>query len=96
MADQRGKSSRDDGVGRRPTSPEEEHPAGDAGHVCSVAFCPIGLALSAARPMKPDAIEHLLVAGRELLLAVGAMLDARADEIGDRDAPSALEKIDIA
>jgi hypothetical protein len=68
---------------------------GAAGHVCNVAFCPIGLALSAVQPMKPDVIEHLLLAGREFFLAAKAVLDARADELKDDGVSTTFEKIDI-
>ena len=65
-----------------------------AAHVCDVAFCPIGLALSAVQPMKPDVIEHLLMAGREFFLAAKAVMDARADDLS-KGGPSTFEKIDI-
>ena len=38
-------------------------------HVCPVGFCPIGMALSSMERSGPDALEHLLAAGREVLLA---------------------------
>jgi hypothetical protein len=60
-----------------------------------VAFCPIGLALTAVQPMKPDVVEHLLVAGRELFLAVKALLEVRADDLAHDGASSTFEKIDI-
>jgi hypothetical protein len=67
------------------------------GHVCTVAFCPIALTLSAVEPLKPDVIEHLLVAGREFFLAAKAVMDARAEELGrEGTSPTRLEKIDIA
>lgn len=88
----------------RPTH-EEEPTAGasstgpeakvETGHVCSVAFCPIGLALTAVQPLKPDVVEHLLVAGREFLLAAKAMLEVRADDLANDGGPSPFEKIDI-
>ena len=87
---------------RRTTAPKTDEP--DAGseqrhpgaeHVCNVAFCPIGLALSAVQPLKPDVVEHLLVAGREFLLAARALLDARGDELRKDGAAATLEKIDI-
>jgi hypothetical protein len=62
-------------------------------HVCSVAFCPISMALSAVEGAKPDAVEHLLAAGREFLLATKAVLDARAAQTGGGS--TRLEKIDI-
>jgi hypothetical protein len=68
--------------------------AGDAGsHVCSVAFCPISMALSAVEGARPDAVEHLLAAGREFLLATKAVLDERAAQSGPSS--TRLEKIDI-
>ena len=72
-----------------------DEPGSGAGHVCDVAFCPIGLALSAIQPMKPDVIEHLLVAGREFFLAAKALMDARADELSKDGSSSSFEKIDI-
>ena len=62
-------------------------------HVCTVAFCPISMALSAVEGAKPDAVEHLLAAGREFLLATKAVLDARAAQSGGSS--TKLEKIDI-
>lgn len=68
---------------------------GGARHVCDVAFCPIGLALSAVQPLKPDVVEHLLVAGREFLLAAKAVIDARVAADGDGGPAPTLERIDI-
>jgi hypothetical protein len=73
-----------------------ESSAADTGEsrVCNVGFCPIALTLSAVEPIKPDVVEHLLIAGRELLLAARSVLDARADAV-EHDATSRLEKIEI-
>ena len=60
--------------------------------VCPVGFCPIGMALSAVQGARPDAVEHLLAAGREFLLAARAVIDARTGESG---ASSTLERIEI-
>ena len=62
-------------------------------HMCSVAFCPISMALSAVEGARPDAVEHLLAAGREFLLATKAVLDARAAQSGAGS--TGLQKIDI-
>ena len=76
--------------------PEPEAPrASAAQHVCNVAFCPIGLAISTVQPLRPDAVEHLLVAGRELFLAMRTIVDARADQFDPQDSSSTFEKIDI-
>jgi hypothetical protein len=60
--------------------------------VCPVGFCPIGMALTLTDQVRPEVIEHLLAAGRELLLAVKAVIDSRAEGL-QRSSP--LEKIDI-
>jgi hypothetical protein len=67
----------------------------DRGHVCTVGFCPICLAVTAVQPLKPDAVEHLLNAGREFLLAMTAVLGARADEAGGKEKAPTLTRIDI-
>jgi hypothetical protein len=69
--------------------------AAATGHVCDVAFCPIGLALTAVQPLKPDVVEHLLVAGREFFLAAKALMDSRAEDLAKDGSSSTFEKIDI-
>jgi hypothetical protein len=65
---------------------------------CNVGFCPICLAVT-AMPLRPEVIEHLLVAGREFFLAAKAVIDSRADQFtgenGDGKRAGRLEKIDI-
>jgi hypothetical protein len=76
--------------------PAAERSGGD--HVCTVAFCPIGLALTAAERIQPDVVSHLLVAGREFFLAAKAVMDARAEDLrgdGPPDGPPRMEHIDI-
>lgn len=75
--------------GRRRTTKAEAAP-GEA--ACPVALCPIGMALTAGRRVQPEAVDHLLAAARELLLAVQVVLEARAKDVGGRP----LERIEIA
>jgi hypothetical protein len=79
----------------RKTEPpaSESHTPGD--QVCTVGFCPICLAVTAVQPLKPEAVEHLLNAGREFLLAMTAVLGARADETGGKEKAPTLTRIDI-
>ena len=64
--------------------------------VCTVAFCPICMAVTATQGSSPDAIEHLLNAAREFFLAARAVIDARADDLERKDETSRrLERIDI-
>lgn len=82
----------------RPTPPPAERPAEEEvprAHVCTVGFCPICLAVTAVQPLRPDAVEHLLNAGREFLLAMTAIVGARADETRPEDPASKLTRIDI-
>jgi hypothetical protein len=97
MAEKKGKatSPRNDGERTRADATSEAAGAAATGHVCNVAFCPIGLALSAVQPMKPDVVEHLLVAGREFFLAAKALLEVRADDLAKEGGSSTFEKIDI-
>jgi hypothetical protein len=66
----------------------------ESGHqpVCPVGFCPVGFALSAADQVRPEVVQHLLAAGREMMLAMKAFMDAQADRFG-RESP--IEKIEI-
>jgi hypothetical protein len=64
--------------------------------VCTVAFCPICMAVTATQGSSPDAVEHLLNAAREFFLAARAVIDARADDLERKDETSRrLERIDI-
>lgn len=81
-----------------PTEADDEATGSEAhaGHgdgVCPVAFCPIGAALSAAQQVRPDTVEHLLLAGRELMLAAKAVLDARLEDMPESN--STLERVEI-
>lgn len=76
-----------------PEQDAEHH--GEGGQVCTVGFCPICLAVTAVQPLKPDAVEHLLNAGREFLLAMTAVLGARAEEAGGEERAPKLTRIDI-
>jgi hypothetical protein len=82
---------------RAPEEREDAEPAGGS-HVCDVAFCPIGLALTAVEHVQPDVVSHLLLAGREFFLAAKAVMDARAEDLGRDAAPEGrtrMERIDI-
>jgi hypothetical protein len=69
-----------------PEPPAERRP------VCSVALCPICMAVTAAGDARSDVLEHLLSAGREVLLAVRAVIDARLE---GAEPPARLERIAV-
>ena len=76
-------------------------PAADRGAVeCLV--CPFCLGLAALRQARPEAFEHLLKAGAELLLAVRALLEPAAEPAPDGQAaaarparPGGMQHIDV-
>jgi hypothetical protein len=55
------------------------------------------MAVTTAQTVAPDAVEHLLNAAREFLLAARAVVDARADDLArQRNGKKNLERIEIA
>lgn len=60
--------------------------------VCPVSICPVGMFLTFTGQARPEVVEHLLKAGRELVLAATAFMNARADALGKIQR---LEKIDL-
>lgn len=79
---------------RRQQAPKDATPGDASGHVCTVSFCPICLAVTTVQPIRPEAVEHLVNAGREFLLAMTAVLGARANDEGARESAT-LTRIDI-
>jgi hypothetical protein len=72
-----------------PTGTGEAPPAADAdvaadtavlGRAPECRLCPICAGLAALRDARPEAVEHLVKAGVELLLAARALLDAAAPD----------------
>ena len=80
--------------------PKHEEKAEEQKPVCTVAFCPICMAVTAAQGAAPDALEHLLAAAREFFLAARAVIDVRGDGLSGTPAePPAerrFERIDIS
>jgi len=66
----------------KPKTAKVSAPTGEA-PLCSVTFCPICTAVTAFGVARPDLLEHVLVAGREMLLALRALIDARLEGAGE-------------
>jgi hypothetical protein len=62
------------------------------GPACPVGFCPVGMFLTMAGQARPEAVDHLMAAGRELVLALNAIVQTRASQV-DRTSP--IEKIEV-
>lgn len=74
---------------------ETQETAGDEGRdipSCPVAICPVGMMLTLAGQARPEVVEHLLNAGRELILAATAFLNARAGAVAESPR---LERIEV-
>lgn len=76
-------------------APAEPETGSAKGHVCPVAFCPIGMALSSVQQAGPEVLDHLLAAAREFLLAARAVVDARASDMAPNERGGRLERIEI-
>ncbi len=63
-----------------------------AAPICQVALCPICLVVTAVGEARPDLVQHLLGASREVLLAVRSLIDARLE---GTTKPSKLERITV-
>lgn len=48
------------------------------------AYCPICATIAAVRNTKPEVLEHLAAAARELVLAAGLFLEQASEEIGEQ------------
>jgi hypothetical protein len=56
-----------------------DHDTGPGTRAPECQFCPFCAGLAALREARPEAVEHLVKAGAELLLAARALLDGVAD-----------------
>lgn len=62
--------------------------------LCGFALCPICTALTALGESRPELLEHVVAASREVLLSVRALIDARLEGADDPSGPR-LERLSI-
>ena len=60
--------------------------------VCGFAFCPICTFVTAVGEVRPELVEHLVLATREVLLAARALIDARLEGMTP---PPKMERLTI-
>jgi hypothetical protein len=60
--------------------------------LCSIGFCPICTFVTAMGQARPELVEHLMMASREVLLAVRSLIDARLEGLPP---PPKLERLTI-
>jgi hypothetical protein len=89
-----------EGDGAAEPAPESKQDAQPKPPVCTVAFCPICMAVTAGQGAAPDVFEHLLAAAREFFLAARAVIDVRGDHVsGVENGPNGskdFERIEIS
>jgi hypothetical protein len=83
------------GGGARPDAAAGTEPASAHAVVCTVGMCPICAVVTAMGEVRPELTEHLLLAGRELLLALKSLIDARAQSDEAPRKGGGLERIRI-
>jgi hypothetical protein len=59
---------------------------------CPVALCPVCMTVTALGEVRPELVEHLMAAGREVLLAMRTVIEARLEET---DRPVRLQRLTI-
>lgn len=78
-------------------APEDEQPAARYSdlfedkheHAPDCAYCPLCATISVVRKTKPEIVDHLANAARELTLAAGMFLEELGDAIGPEEEPPA-------
>ena len=74
-------------------------------HKSDCAYCPICATIAVVRQTKPEVLEHLAAAARELIVAAGLLLEEAGKVVGapdadgsgphDTDTSSKVRRIDI-
>jgi hypothetical protein len=54
-------------------------------HKSDCAYCPICATIAVVRETKPEVLEHLAAAARELIMAAGLLLDEAGKVVGSPD-----------
>jgi hypothetical protein len=70
-----------------------EHERQAAGPIPECVVCPLCMGIAALRQARPEAMEHLLKAGAELLEAFRCLMDP--PDSGEGGRPGGLQRIDI-
>ena len=61
--------------------------------LCQVALCPICATVMLVGDLQPEFVEHLLAAGREMLLAMRTIIDSRVQE--PPSPPATIQRLTI-
>jgi hypothetical protein len=77
-------------------TPMPSHDAAAPGQAPECQFCPLCQAMAALRSARPEAVEHLLKAGAELLLAAQALVAASGSPSEPHRPARGMQRIDVA
>lgn len=75
-----------------PRGAAEPPAGGQAAPACPVPLCPICMTVTALGQVRPELVEHLMAAGREVLLAMRSVIEAQLEE---SDKPVRLQRLTI-
>jgi hypothetical protein len=65
-------------------------------HGSDCAYCPICATIAVVRRTKPEILDHLAAAARELIIAAGILLDEAGEVIGTDAKPHAVDDTEVA
>ena len=60
-------------------------------HGSDCAYCPICATISVVRKTKPEILDHLAAAARELIIAAGIFLEEAGEAIGTEGKPRSVD-----
>ena len=69
---------------------EESH-----NHAPDCAYCPICATIAVVRKTKPEILDHLAAAARELIIAAGILIEEASDVIGTDPTKAGSEDPDV-
>lgn len=64
-------------------------------HPSDCAYCPICATISVVRKTKPEILDHLAVAARELIIAAGILIEEAGEVIGTETKPRSVDDPDV-
>jgi hypothetical protein len=70
-------------------------PAAPAAPSCTVALCPICAVVTSLGEAAPELAAHLALAGRELLVALRSLIDARLQTLDAPEPATRLERVTL-
>lgn len=64
-------------------------------HPSDCAYCPICATISVVRKTKPEILDHLAAAARELIIVAGILIEEAGEVIGTETKPGSVDDPDV-